>query len=312
MTRTIGTILTRASGRRERVGPPPSGAPIIQKELEVTSLQTEEDARMSFTEHLGELRTRLVRSAIALAVAAVFCYIISDWLLDQLTIPLRGFEHGSVVVADDLPPADGTVAPPLEAEAEEGTRGEFTVLNPLEWIMMKFKVAGYGGLVLAFPFILYQLGAFIYPGLKPTERRLAGIFIFGCAILAVVGLGVAYAGVFPLVLPYLLAFTPDWVNVQLRMSETLSILIKGMLGFAIAFQFPMLVMVLVWLGLLTPATLKAYRKLAIVLMAVASSILTPPDPISLFIMLLPLVILYEASIWLSYLVVYRRNKSQAV
>ena len=115
---------------------------------------------------------------------------------------------------------------------------------------------------------------------------------------------------FPLVLPYLLEWTPEWVQIQLRITETLNIIVKLLVGFAIAFQFPMVVLVLVYMGLLTPQSLREYRKFAIVIMALAAAILTPPDVFSMSVMLLPLVILYEASIWASYLVLRRKKKNE--
>jgi len=135
------------------------------------------------------------------------------------------------------------------------------------------------------------------------------ILITGCSILAIIGVGVAYFGVFPLVLPYLLQWVPDWVQVNLRLNETLSIIAFLLLGFSVAFQFPMAVLVLVYIGLLTPQTLKKYRKLAIIGMSIISAVLTPPDPFSMLIMLAPLVCLYESSIWLSYLVILRKRRT---
>ncbi|NLF58658.1 MAG: twin-arginine translocase subunit TatC, partial [Candidatus Hydrogenedens sp.] len=178
-----------------------------------------------------------------------------------------------------------------------------------EFVLVQFKIAGYGGFLLALPYILWQLMAFVFPGLHPHERRMVQILIAGCSALAVVGVAVAYFGVFPFVLPYLLEWTPAWVQVQLRITETLNIIIKGLVGFALAFQFPMAVLILVYLGLLTPQTLREYRKIAIVGMAFLSAVLTPPDPFSMMVMLTPLVLLYEASILLSYLVIRRKRQN---
>jgi sec-independent protein translocase protein TatC len=148
--------------------------------------------------------------------------------------------------------------------------------------------------------------------LRPKEKYAAKIVIFGCSGLALLGVAVAYWGVFPLIVPYLLgAWIPDWVNTQFQLSRTLSLVIKGLAGFGIAFQFPMIVLVLVYMDLLSPATLKKYRRVAIVGMAVAAAILTPPDPLSMIIMLVPLVVLYEGSILASYLVVRARKKPSA-
>jgi sec-independent protein translocase protein TatC len=122
---------------------------------------------------------------------------------------------------------------------------------------------------------------------------------------------VAYFGVFPFVLPYLAQFVPEDVNVQLRMNETISMIVLGLLGFGIAFQFPMVVLILVYMGVLTPDTLRQYRKLVIVGLAVVSAMLTPPDPVSMCLMLVPLYLLYEGSIWVSYLVIRSQKKASA-
>lgn len=270
----------------------------------------DDEKRMTFTEHLGELRTRIIRSLIALVVAIFLCYLFSNTIFEQLARPLAPLSVRGIVTADPAPdaaaPAQAPGAEPWKAPARQL---EWTVLNPLEFVLVQFKIAGYGGFLLALPYILWQLMAFVFPGLHPHERRMVQILIAGCSALAVVGVAVAYFGVFPFVLPYLLEWTPAWVQVQLRITETLNIIIKGLVGFALAFQFPMAVLILVYLGLLTPQTLREYRKIAIVGMAFLSAVLTPPDPFSMMVMLTPLVLLYEASILLSYLVIRRKRQN---
>jgi sec-independent protein translocase protein TatC len=96
----------------------------------------------------------------------------------------------------------------------------------------------------------------------------------------------------------------------LRMNETVSFILMALLAFAIAFQFPMVVLILVYLGLLSPDTLKKHRRVAIVGMAIVSALLTPADIFSMIVMLVPLILLYELSIWASYLVL-RRQKASA-
>ncbi len=280
-----------------------------QQQRQENQSVAQDEKRMSFTEHLGELRTRMIHSCIALVVAVIACYIFSDQIFEIIAWPLRPLSQQGVVVFDaDAPTAEGPTVPAAPSRSESI---EWTVLNPLEYILVKLRIAAYGGVIIALPFILWQICAFIFPGLHENERRVVQILIAGCSILALVGVSVAYIGVFPLVLPYLLEWIPDWVNVQLRLNETLSIIIKGLAGFAVAFQFPMAVLILVYMGLLTPQTLKQYRKVALVGMSVLAAVLTPPDPFSLLVMLLPMAILYESSIWASYLVIWRKNKTAA-
>ncbi len=261
-----------------------------------------EDIRMTFTEHLGELRNRLMYSVFAIGIGAVLCYVFSNQIVELLTLPLRPMAEAGMVTGGEVAEGQERVQPVAQA---------WVVMNPLEWVFIKFRVAGYGGLLLALPFVLYQIGAFIFPGLRPAERRIAMVLIVGCSVLGFAGVAIAYWGVFPLVLPYLLDWTPGWVDTQLRVTETLNVLIRGFLGFGIAFQFPMAVLILVYLGLLTPAALKQYRGIAIVGMALGSMLLTPPDPMSMMIMLAPLIVLYEFSILVAYVIVWRRKNNDA-
>lgn len=334
---------------------------------------SDEELRMSFTEHLGELRDRLIRSAIAVAICATVCYFLSNYIFEALAHPIKIMEKeiGQVqilpdpAVGPDGTPVEGAepiapvatrppVVPEITDPAEivkavgegkpvwltlntddtlllrlkiadrtiqdidvqpkppkEGLDASWTVLNPMEPLIVTFKIAGYGGLFLAMPFVLYQLCAFIFPGLHPKERKAAQYLIFGCTVLAFTGVCVAYFGVFPFVLPYLAQFVPEDVNVQLRMNETISMIVLALLGFGIAFQFPMVVLILVYMGVLTPDTLRQYRKIVIVGLAVISAILTPPDPVSMTLMLVPLYLLYEGSIWVSYLVIRNQKKAAA-
>jgi sec-independent protein translocase protein TatC len=243
-----------------------------------------EEARMSFTEHLAELRVRIIYSAWALVGSVLLCYLASDYLMRALMRPLK----------------------PLEAEGPM-----WTVLSPLEIVFVKIRIAGYGGLILALPFLVWQVCAFVFPGLRPSERRVMQILIAGCSVLASAGVAVAYFGVFPFLLTWLMNWVPEGIVTQLRVNETLNIIIKGLIAFAIAFQFPMAVLILVYMGLLTPDTLRAYRKIAIVGLAVMAAVFTPPDPVSMCIMLVPLWMLYELSILVSHVVYRRRLRADA-
>jgi len=280
-----------------------------------------DDVRMSFTEHLGELRIRLIRASFALVASIFICYLVSNYVIKVLAYPLTPLvEHGLVVdsvveseISTDDPTAgvDDQTPAPTPIATTSPRRPVFTVFNPLEFILVKVKIAVYCGVLLAFPFILWQVCAFIFPGLHPNERQAAKILIFGCSFLALSGVLVAYLGVLPLVMPYLLVLVPaDFVAVdQLRLNETIKIIGLVITAFAVAFQFPMAVLILVYLGILSPQTLKRSRKVALIIMSVISALLTPADPISMIIMLVPLVLLYEISILLSYVVVWRKKKS---
>ncbi len=270
-----------------------------EEEQEGAKALKEREGRMTFTAHLGELRTRMIRSMVAVVVGFIACYVFSENLIEAISYPLKPLQGEKQVQESE----DGEILTEYDDVI-------WITLNPLEPILVRLKIAAFGGLFFAFPYVLYQGCAFIFPGLTVRERRAVKMLLSGCTFLALGGSAVAYWGVFPLILPYLIQFAPDFVEVQLRLNETISLILKGIMGFAIAFQFPMVVVVLVYLGILTPETLKVYRKHAIICLFVVGALLTPPDPISLVLMAMPLVLLYEISIWLSYIVVRRKKKRE--
>jgi len=256
------------------------------------------DVRMTFTEHLGELRTRIMVSGAAVVISFIVCYAFSEQVYEVVSRPLQ--PEPIEITPTDTGTGDG-------AEGDQSPPIKWVQLNFIEWFMVKLKLAAYGGILLASPIIVYQICSFIFPGLKPKERRVVRVALSGCVALGAVGASVAYFFVFPIVLQYLIQLVPAEVETNLRMSENVALLIKGYLAFAIAFQFPLVVLVLVYLDLLSPATLREYRKFSIVGIAFMSALFTPPEPISMIIMMVPLYLLYEMSIWASYLVVRRRS-----
>jgi sec-independent protein translocase protein TatC len=249
-------------------------------------------------------------------VGFAVCYAFSNQIFEIVRRPLEKpgltwLTQGNTPAASEPGNAED---PEAKGTAESGDLDDavqWLQKNPLEWFLLSLKLSAYASLFITGPYILSQACGFIFPGLKPGEKKIVLMLLIGCSILSMVGLCVAYFGVFPLVLPYILQWTPEGVTTMLSITETISLILVGLLGFAVVFQFPMVVLVLVYMDLLTPATLKQYRKQAIVGLAVLSAILTPPDPISMMFMMTPLVLLYEVSIWTSYLVVRRKRKAAA-
>ena len=242
-------------------------------------ISEQDAARMTFIGHLGELRTRLVKSCIVLLVLFFGGYVISGHVIRALADPLLN---------------DGI---------------KWVSLSPIEIILVKMKMAMLVAFTVGGPYIVYHICAFVFPGLRPQEKKAVIMVLAGGTILGTCGICLAYFGVFRIVLPYLMAMTPDFVESQLQLSTTMNIIIKGMMAFAIAFQFPMVIMVFVFMGILTPEMLKNQRKPAILGIFIGAAILTPPDPFSLLMMAGPLVILYELSIWASHLIVRRKSNN---
>lgn len=287
------------------------------------------EARMTFTEHLAELRKRIIASLLVIIVSCSVCFYFSIELFELIRRPLGSLEAAGIVVPDThvAVPGTGVAAPAPEtppapapvpaaaspAPGEPQREVVWTTLNPIESIWVLIQLSIYAGLFISLPVIVYEICAFIFPGLKPGERRVVNFLVFGCGTLALGGVLLAYFQVLPTFLPMIMQYAPVGVQAQLRMSETVSFIIKFMLAFAIAFQFPMVVFVMVYLDLLSPATLRKQRRLAIVIMAIAGAVLTPgPDPFSMLMMGVSLYVLYEASIWVSYLIVWRKRRTAEV
>ncbi len=266
------------------------------------------EGRMTFTAHLGELRTRMIHSMIAIVVGFVICVPFSEAIFQALKSPLTPLK---TVVAPEV----GGGAPGATPEAASETAAtddrpvDWMVTTPFEGFMVQLKISFYAGLVLALPVIIFQICAFVFPGLTATEKRIVRLVLGGGTVLAIVGISVAYFGILRTAMPGILSYVPEGVKVNLRISETLTIILKALLAFGLAFQMPMIVLVLVYVGILTPAALKAYRKFAIVAIFIFAAVLTPPDAISLFLMAIPLLLLYEFSILTSYVVVRRKAKA---
>lgn len=257
------------------------------------------EGRMTFTAHLGELRVRMIRSIIAITVGVVICYIFSNEIIEALMDPITGLS---------APPAtDGSTSSPVTSSMA----GQAVSLSPFEPFLVKMRISGYFGTALALPIIVYQICAFVFPGLTQTEKRVIRFMLVGGFFLAIAGISVAYFLILPAALQAMAHMAPSLVTQMLQLSATVSTIMKVLLGFALAFQMPMVVLALVYIGILTPAMLKAYRRVAIVGIFVAAAVFTPPDPISMLLMAIPMLALYEFSILISYLVIRQKVKAAA-
>lgn len=238
----------------------------------------DDEKRMTFTEHLAELRTRLIRVIVSIVVAFVLCFVFREQLFYLVSHPLE----------------------------DAGIR--WMTLKPMESFWVYMKLSGYGSVVVSAPLILYEICAFVFPGLKRNEKRIVLTLLTGCTILSVVGVMTAYFLVTPQLIQFMKSETPEFVEQALQMSETVSFIVMLLIAFGAAFQFPMIVLILVALGLISPAMLKQYRRIMYVLLAVASAVLTPTaDPITFSIMWIPLVAMYEGCVWISVLIVRKKG-----
>jgi len=286
------------------------------------------DREMSLIGHLTELRTRLIVCLLGLAAGVFLAFFIADPVLSLLTRPIRGMAREpdrTAALELHLAP-DGTLsarAPgdlsqvsmrhfvlvveddPLTTATEGGRlligdppTQRFYYHSPLDPIMIKLKVAMVVGVLLALPLILWQVWLFISPGLTAGERRVAKPILMGAVVLFPIGAVFAY-GVIALLLRVMQHYAPPDIDPLLNIFDYLRVMTTMMLVFGVVFELPLVVAIAARVGLVTPAWLQTYRRHAYVVLAVAAMVLTPADPYSMLIALVPLIGLYELSVALA-------------
>jgi sec-independent protein translocase protein TatC len=229
---------------------------------------TEPD-KQPFTAHLEELRSRLIKCFIAVAVGFLISYAFKERIFDILTEPLmQSLKPGDHLIFTNLPEAF------------------FTLL----------KAALISGIMLASPVLLYQFWMFVAPGLYDREKRLVLPIMFLSTFFFVGGALFGYFIVFPFGFDFFLSFASETIRPMPSMKEYLGFSAKLLLAFGIVFEMPLVITFLARLGIVSISFLKKNRKYAILLFFIVAAILTPPDVISQILMALPMMLLYEISI----------------
>lgn len=224
--------------------------------------------KMPLIDHLRELRKRLIISVTALLVGLV------------ASLPLSRRVIGGL--------------------KEMCHVCNFQVVDPTEGIVTYFRVSLVLGLVLAIPVILYQLVAFVLPALRRPEKRYLYLLLPGAALMFALGLAFGYFVVLPRSVNFLAEFMVDYADPNWRLLNYIAFVTNMLLVAGLTFETPLVVFVLAKIGILSPAFMTHYRRHAIVILAVLAAVLTPtPDPFTMFIVLVPMVMLYELGILLA-------------
>jgi sec-independent protein translocase protein TatC len=257
------------------------------KQLPKSPREPENEVRLSFMGHLRELRTRILRAlyGIAAGMAAV------GWFVPRIV--------------------DGLMAP-VRAALPAGKQ-TLVYTSAIEPMMVYIKVAIYGGLFVAAPWVLWQIWLFIAPGLYKHEKKMVFPFLFWGTLLFYLGAAFCYFAVMPQAFPAMLAFAANnTLTPMLSLSEQLSLVLAMMLGFGIIFEVPVVIAFLAMIGLVNWRFLAKYRRHAIVVNVTLAAIITPTgDPFNLALMAVPMILFYEVGIILAR-VLGKKSPAEAI
>ncbi len=284
----------------------------------------EEEGNMSLLDHLGELRIRLTRSFIAIAVGMVACYGFADKMFDILMEPMikvfqdrmadkpmlqlgfyddlrtalsqvlaeKGFQHSEQV--------DIFVNALQQSLMQVAQEGHFQYTYPAEAFFSHIKIAIVAGIFLVSPYVFAQIWGFIAPGLYSHERKwMIPMAIISAAFFSA-GAGFGYFVVFPFGFEFFASFSTEGIQFTPKLNEYLSFCLKLLFAFGFVFELPLFIFFLARMGMVSSAGLRAKRKYAILVGFIMAAILTPPDPFTQCLMAGPLIILYELGIWVAY------------
>lgn len=241
----------------------------VPKLPDPNSAEPEIFAEMTLQEHLEELRSRILKCAIAVGLAMIFGFWAAPKILMQIA-------------------------------EKAGAVGEVDIRSPTDPLTLTFKVGAYIGVAIAMPIIVYQIIAFLAPGLTRKEKRLIYISLPFVSILFLLGASYGYFVAAPKALWFLKNWNPGVFVWQPDGPELVNFFLTLILGLGAAFQLPVVMFVLAKIGIVSPKKMRAWRKYALILMLIAAAIITPStDPFNMSIVAVPLLILYEIGILLS-------------
>lgn len=278
-----------------------------------------EASRAPLMDHLIELRNRLLVCVVAFVAGFILCFAFSSQIYLFLVKPFAAAAsfHAAMAPGSHVSPIDlilGTAGlKPLPHI--DGKTVDLIYTAPLEFLFTKMKLAGFGAVVVAFPILAWQLYRFVAPGLYRNERGAFLPFLVAAPLLFLLGAALVYFVMLPFVMWFSLSqqIVGGGVTAELlpKVSDYLNLVTALLLAFGLCFQLPVVMSLLGIAGLISSEVMAKGRRYAILGVAVVAAVVTPPDPISQIMLIVPLVILYEISIWCVRIIEMRRKKADA-
>ena len=237
-------------------------------------MNTETPKEMGFLDHLEELRWRLVKTLLAITIGSAISFGYIDKILEILLYPTKNTSN------------------PISLQ----------VLSVQGMFLIKWFISFISGILISLPVLIYQFWQFVAPGLKINEKKYAFPVVFFACSSFLVGVSFGYFILIPFSLEFFSGISAGHVENNFSIQYYFSFLTWLMLGAGLIFQLPVVSLLLSAIGLLTPPFMRHYRRHSIIVIMILSSFITPPDPVSMLIMAFPLILLYEISIGVSWLV----------
>lgn len=262
------------------------------------------EKEMSFLDHLEELRWHLIRSTAAVMILAVLAFIFKEFIFDTIIFGPKQPDFPTYRMFCNISQAMGMDTfcfqeMPFRIQSRT-VGGQFAAHM---WTSI------YAGIIVAFPYILYEFWKFIKPGLRDNERRSSRGFIVIASLLFFMGVLFGYYLITPLSINFLGKYrVSQEVFNDFDLDSYISLVRTSVLACGIVFELPIIMYILTKIGLVTPQFLRKYRKFALIIVLLLSAVITPPDVVSQIMVAIPILILYEVSIYISKIVIRNQEK----
>lgn len=243
-------------------------------------MDNDNEKKMSFIEHLEELRSRIIKCLMTIAVFICISSLFVKQILSYAVKPV----------------------------------GKLVFISPQEALFSYFGIAFFIGLFLSSPVIIFQIWRFVSTGLLKHERKYLLIYVPISFLLFISGIAFAFFVILPVGVKFLLlGFKTDFLEPMISVSQYISFAGMFLLGFGIVFQLPIVILFLTQIGLISSSLLRRNRKYSLLIIVTISAIITPTvDILSLMLMTIPLLLLFEVSIWLAILVEWKKRRKQTI